>query len=559
MTWESPAALWLLAIVPLLLLARRRRPTTRVVVGNLFLWRGADASDAPSIARRFRRSWQVVLQMAAVSALIAALAAPAWWTAGGHVVFIVDRSLSMNALDNGRSRSASALDALRRVDGALPRGTRVRLLAAGAGLDDVGEFPGGGAASEAAQGLEALHVATSLDQALAFAAQLTPPPDRIVVVTDAGRPPNIATQVDWISVGAPLDNAAVSALGVAARLDDPGASELLATVENHAATPLDAEIVFTLNERSFARERIRAPANGRSTIVLALPEQAGIVAAELLHADALVADNVRRTFAPGTHAIEVLVLGSDPWMERALEVNPSIAVRRLGDAAPRPPDVIVCLECPALPDQASSVLFVPAGTGLEAPVPVVTVVSDHPLLAGLDLNGLLVSPVTAAQDAPGDLIATAGGVPIVTATDLVARRLLALRWRSDSSPLVSQPAFPLLVANAIEWLAAPRGPATVVTAGTTRVTAIDERASSVAGVYARAGAPTLVVNPAAGDESNLRRVSSSPAATPVAAANPSRTPVSLTSLFLAGALALLALEWHARHGAAPRRPQSVKG
>src|SRR5438105_230169 len=103
MVLTNPAALWLLALLPIpFLLARRRRPIAQRAVSNLYLWQTPVAREsARPTLRRIRRDWLVVVQTAFIGAVILALTRPMLASSTLRVAFVVDVSASMGANDAG--------------------------------------------------------------------------------------------------------------------------------------------------------------------------------------------------------------------------------------------------------------------------------------------------------------------------------------------------------------------------------------------------------------------------------------------------------------------------
>jgi hypothetical protein len=237
---------------------------------------------------------------------------------------------------------------------------------------------------------------------------------------------------------------------------------------------------------------------------------------------------------------------------------------------------------------------------------VATASRHHPILDAVVLDGLLVSPVDVER--PLDVsavVASAAGAPVLAAYQDGARRIVELRIDVAESPVTVETAFPLLLANSVEWLAAPRAGATEITAGTGLPADVGARgdvrmagtfdesgrgalttprvsgkatarpagvpaAPGVRGGVAVAGqedtgtseavpqpdrldglgraspASRLVVNPDT-SESDLR-AAVAPALTAVPSGTDRPVRASLTGVLLVGALALLAVEWRVRHG-----------
>jgi hypothetical protein len=204
----------------------------------------------------------------------------------------------------------------------------------------------------------------------------------------------------------------------------------------------------------------------------------------------------------------------------------------------------------------------------------------HQLLHGVAADGGLVSPVRGRPLAEGDeVLATAAALPVIVVQDDGHRRIVELRIDASASNITADVTFPLLVANAVEWLAAARHRPTVLAAGEplrhvlpgdageAAVYGPDGRVvpsrlvgaelivgdTATAGIYrVRAGGrdSAFVVNPVAGPESNLAEPRSGASLEPPPAFLRGTDSTGMTSGLLLAALGLLALEW--RHRVAER-------
>ena len=83
-------------------------------------------------------------------------------------------------------------------------------------------------------------------------------------------------------------------------------------------------------------------------------------------------------------------------------------------------------------------------------------VADHPVLAGVDP---MTIDIRRARPYDGDgivpIATSERGTPLVQIGDRADRRFVMLAFGAADSTLAFAPAFPVLMANAIEWLAHP--------------------------------------------------------------------------------------------------------
>jgi hypothetical protein len=483
MSWANPAALWLLAALLLLLFVRRRPPQRRLAVANLYLWSAATAPDAPRLTRRLRRSLLLFLQAAFMAAVIAAIARPLLSFGGGHVAVLVDVSMSMGA----RHRSATRLDAakahVRQLLEALPRSSRVHLWTAAAIAQNHGEFGSRDSALTAAiQGLQATDTAADLESAVALARNSTPPPSRIHVVTDTPAAPPVE-DVEWTRIAEPAENVALTQLSARRRSADQSI-ELLVAAVNYGTRAASFEAVISQNDAVLARQPMRLSPGGEASAVLTLPQTSGTVFARLEAGDALAADDGRAVAIPPADPLRVLIINGSHFVEQALSTRPGTLVVRGTPDDPRAGagyDVIVCDGCEDVPVDAGSagLLILPPRSGASrgpAPITVNVHARAHPIVDMVSLDSVLAAPIEIALrrnlgDSPGAatiddhrVIAHAAALPLVVAHEDGLRRVVELRL-DPSAGFALESAFPMLIANSLEWLAAPRRTAVTLRAG----------------------------------------------------------------------------------------------
>jgi hypothetical protein len=582
-TWEQPTALWLLLTIVLLLFARRTTPQQRIAVANLFLWADLESLNTSALSRRLRRHWLLILQTAFVACVVIALARPLISFGGQRIAIVLDVSMSMGARDGSVTRLETAKAKVVSLVRDLPRGGHATIWLAGPDVILLGEFARSDASLERAlQPVPPTDAAAELEVAIEQARGAEPAVSRIYVVSD-GAPPDGVEDSVWLSVGGRAENASITALE-ARRNRHARTVALLVAVRNHGTTSMSGDVVITQSASVIARRTLQLPAAHDSSVVFELPDLEGVVAARLEVSDALAADNARFTIVAPDTLLSVRLIGRNYWVEQALAAHPNVMVIAAGDAPPgdeREVDLVVCASCDEVPPshpRAGVLLLPPQSTAPRESSTVVITGETHPLLKGFNADGALVSPIEIGR--PFDraaVLAHAATLPVILAHDHDERRIVELRLDPAASVITGDVRFPLLVANAVEWLAAPRrDPAVLVAgeplrhllnddAGDAVVNGPDGRViparrtgaglvagdTAIAGIYRVTADDTgfaFVVNPAVGRESDLSG--------PPAEARAASTPALLARSYPAGmahglllmALALLALEWRHRAG-----------
>jgi hypothetical protein len=346
---------------------------------------------------------------------------------------------------------------------------------------------------------------------------------------------------------------------------------------NYAPTPAKTGVIITRDQETLAERQLELPATGGASVTLSIPNVAGILSARLTTVDGLGADNVRHTIVAPDEPLEVFLQGDSHYIEQALAVLPGVSLFAASATPPRAPDVVICAGCAEVPRDYpdTNVLLLPRGDRqtLE-PASAIVALDAHPVMDEINFDGALVTPIEGASlPSDAEILARAGGVPVIAAYERGRRRIVELRFDPDLSAVTGEPSFPLLVANIVAWLA-PHS-STVINAGELiRVPHADGLSAIVgpdgrevphrrnadeaivtqtetAGIYRvtqRGGQRHFAVNPATTSESNLSADrSSGPSAVPAIASAP--LAINLSHVLLIAALAVLALEWRVRRTA----------
>ena len=465
-TLLSPfALLWLLpalgGILALYLLKMRRES---VRLPATFLWPArTEEVRANAPIQRLRFSWLMVLQMLAATILIGAIARPQIRQAGlvGEVtILVLDSSASMRATDVSPSRFDRAKALAREAVRSARPGDRVALIEAGAVPRVI--FPLTNDPASVLPRLEAVQATDAegdMGEALRLAGALAADLKgaRLVVLSDGDfrpvtdfAPPGGSggAAVVFQKIGSGNDNLAVSALGAA---KDAGGLKLFVGVKNYGSLSRTAKVMLYADGTPFASRPVTAGAGKAWGETLPAPPGARVLEARLDVKDDLAADNVAYTLNDPSAAARVLLVGgSDPFLERALALDPRVTLDRaksLPNPAPSGYDLVVFNGVPAAPVPARGVLTL-GGVGGTKGVRIKGTERD-PLLEGVDLAAVGASKIGPVEGAT--VLATSDAGPLLTTTTGAQRRI-ALGFASLDSDFPLQPSFPIFVANALDFL-----------------------------------------------------------------------------------------------------------
>ncbi len=485
----SPTALALLAIsIPILLLWMLKMRRRDVTVASTMLWsellRDREA-NAPW--QKLRRNLLLLLQLATLVGLVLALArpfTPVPAVASGAVVVLLDASASMNATDVGPSRFAVAQQAAVKMIEGLGRGGLMTVIA-------VGSQPRVLAASTADRAVLREAVAAARPEegradwasalALASGATSGAAEGTIVIISDGidltmdADLPRLPGEVRYLPVGKATraggtDNLAITTL--AAR-DGRDGLELLIRIANTGpptSSAIQSLLSIYVDGVLYDSRHITVPPGEDLPLTFTadsgLPAGAATIEARLMSKDALALDDV--AWAVCRHGGErraLVVSAGNLFLERAIATLPDVTAFRAspGAALPAEPYDLYVFDG-VLPDRfpEGPVLIIDPPPGN----PLLTVsgafsdtrisqVADHHLLTHVDFGQVQISEAQRVEmpDWPGthELVTAAGG-PLLLVGEPAGRRVAVLTFDLHRSDLPLLVAFPVLMANLVDWL-----------------------------------------------------------------------------------------------------------
>ncbi|HEY0583023.1 MAG TPA: BatA and WFA domain-containing protein [Chloroflexota bacterium] len=478
MTLLAPVALWFLLALPLIfilyLIQSRYRPQ---VVASLLLWRRM-ARDLEAEASWRRPRWDLLLALQLIVALLVglALARPAMLSGGGQrLVVVLDTSASMAARDVAPSRFAAARQEVINVVNAAPVDARVSLVTAGLQPRVVVDNGSPATVLAALDGLQTEATAGDLSGALRVAAGLAAPEaangSHVVAVTDGALDldlPGQAVPVSFKLVGGSGQNLAISEVTLRRPIDRADYLAGFARVVNFNADARSTSMTIMADNRPVDRAPVTVAAAGHADATFRVPAGSQTISVVLAERDTMPGDDRVDLLGYARWSRRAMIVSDAPaaW-EHVFSVVPDLTTRSVRPQDFSPTEVTpgdILLFDGVVPKDLPKTGFI-----LVNPPDNSTVLSrtdtlprqrrashfdaDDPLLKGLDIAPLnvqqlerAVTPAWAASSVDAE------DTPLILHGRLGNQRAVIFTFDPNKSNLPHLAAFPLLMANAVDWL-----------------------------------------------------------------------------------------------------------
>jgi hypothetical protein len=465
--WQA----WLLvagaAALAIWLFRLRVRPR-RVAIPSLVVWQHVLAQPrAQTLWERIRRAVSLAATAAIAVALAVAFARPGPGAAGGEGgrrLIVLDSSWSMRARTaDGGTRWERALAAAR----ALARSAAGEPVALATTADGIVEGPT----------TDLALIEAALDGLTPSGGQAGGWPragdaDSVHFITDGvlriSRPPGF---VVTHSVFEPASNVAITAFDVRPAVSAGSAGVAYLEVANFADEPRDVRLTITRGTTVVrdATMRLGAGEASREALDLAPEGDPRLLARAAADGDALPDDNEAVAWIPEADPTDVVVVSSEPGaiaplLGRSPQLRTTFVSPR--DYTPAAGDVVIFdrIVPAAAPDRPA--LFIAplqavwlGRAGSEERTPRWTASAPHPVLAGVDPFTVAIERANGISGERLEVLARSErGTPLVAIVDEPDLRAVVLTFALDDSNLATAPAFPVLIGNAIDWLAHPGVP-----------------------------------------------------------------------------------------------------
>lgn len=480
MSFASPILLAFLGLaVPIVLLYLLKQRRRRVEVSTLMFWDQIlrDEQSVTSITK-LKKLLSLLLQLLFLALVTFALARPLLsgkLTGARRVVLFIDTSASMLVQEKARTRCDLARDRARGVVRGLSMGDTCMVIAVAAEPDLIHPFTDSKKdLLEAIAKLAPTHGETNFKKALQLIEQL-PVDERethVYLVTDGAfdpieisPPPK--TRFAYLPVGSKADNVGISAFSVRPLPSSPRDFQVHLELTNDSDRERAVPVELRVNGRLAEAFEFTVPAGQSITRTLRqFSAQGGEIEAVADVKDAFPLDNHAYATLPRPNPIKVrLVTPESVFLERALATDDDVLLETVKpEAWSAPGDAVVTIfsGCKPAVTPVGNSIFIgdwPDDLGLrkrgEVAKPLFTEWQrDHPVNRHLALQNVGIEKCASVEpDASWQKLAANFSDPLVLLREDAARKVLLVTFDAEGSDLPLRVAFPILIANAVRYLA----------------------------------------------------------------------------------------------------------
>ena len=492
----APMFLWFLGLIPiviLLYLLKLRR--TRVVIPSTMLWvKSLQDLTANAPFQRLRKNLLMFLQILVLLLAAVALARPfvrAEGMQGAHYALVIDRSASMQTLEDGLMRLDLAKQEALNMVNAMKGGDKMMVVGFAESADVLCELTNDKFRLRSAiRSIAPSDTRTNIRDVMMIVRSLAPDdPDIASVVPDlqlvlfsdgklSDRDEVGARAINMVyrKIGASTNNAGI--VGFSMRKPEEGRNvrlrlqsqhQTFVLVHNEHSAPLETTLSLFFEESLIAVEEIFIPPGEDREVMFTHGDFGdGVLRVELDYEDDLDVDNRAWLALRPQSRVRVLLVGetnstSSFYLKRAFGLEPRVEL-----SAVAPADYLVSnefdltvfngFEPEALP--AGSVLFFDAlppipgirSSGTIENPPVLATDNDHPAMRFLNPSNVGVVSAQRLELPSGSrtLISTRGG-PLVADVSRGGQQILVVAFDLAQSDWPLRLSFPLFIQNVVSW------------------------------------------------------------------------------------------------------------
>jgi len=481
----APLALALAVLLPVIValyLLKLRR--TEHEISSTYLWRKMIRDvEANAPWQKLKPNLLLFLQLLFLAAIILAAARPFTTgqdAVGQNLILILDSSASMSASDVRPTRLEAAKNRAAQIVDEAPGDRRVTVIEAGtAARLRVSATSDLRLAHQAIEEIQAGMGGSQLGLALELASAVAsrqPDTDIFVLSDGRGTLPErliIHGRLHYVQIGLSAENQAVSQFNLEYLAG--GGLQAFIQVSNYGSQPAQRRLDVLADGRVVSAYDLELPAESSESVVAAdLPGTGGMIEARLEGSDPLAADDAASVVVRRPAPVKVaLVTSGNLFLSTALGLLPNVAlsVVQPGEALPAQGADLVIYDRSVpenLPAEGALWFIAPpkstpffSVTGLVESPAIRAVDSSDPLLRSVSLDGVnildsvgIALPGWANTALAGDL-ADGSSIPLLIYGEQGSRRTAILAFDLSHSDFPLNIAFPITLANTLNWLVPP--------------------------------------------------------------------------------------------------------
>ena len=485
MSFLNPLSFFLAGLLPIIIimyLLRLRRP--QHTVSSTFLWqRMVRDVEANAPWQKLQRNFIMILQLLFLASLVFALANPFLWTegiGGNSMIIIIDTSASMAATDAEPSRIEAAKQQAQALSQEVPENTRITVIAAGENTEIlVSASQDRKLTQQAINSISTPMGNSDLTTALQITSAITSrqPNTDIILLSDGNvtLPERLSIQGNFLFYPIGIESANVGITKIQLDQNPSGDNNtLFIQVENFGKEESNRRLEIYSDSTLVNAVDLNVPAQSTENYLQeGISIESKIIEARLSPSDFFPTDDTAWAIGGKRKPVEVLlVTEGNRFLETALGLLPNITFSKLDPLSfettiDLETDLVIFDGYNPLSENlpASNILFIGpedsnslfevAGT-VENPKPR-PASNDSPLLKNISLNGINIRqaafislPNWANTSISGDV--DGSSIPLLFYGSQSGRQIAVLTFKLQDSDLPIQVAFPLLIANIVNWL-----------------------------------------------------------------------------------------------------------
>ena len=490
MNFLNPLAFILLILLPIIVLMyllKLRRP--QKVVSSTYLWQQLIRDiEANAPWQKLQKNILMFLQLLFLIAVIFALSNPFLWSSGtgsSSMIIVIDTSASMSAIDVKPSRIEAAKQQAQDLVDRSPDNTRITVISAGEKTEIlVSATQDRKQAQQAINAISSTFGESDLSSALQITSAITSrqPETDIIVLSDGNvkLPERISIRgnVFYYPIGVNDDNQGITNIQLQQNVSGDN-NTLFVQVENFGSKTVTRRLNIYADEVLYDATDLEIKPNSKAIYLReGLPFETKVIHAELDLGDYYPRDDTAWTTNSNLKPVDIiLVTEGNRFLETALKLLPNISLTSISplgfqDLTNIDADLVVfdgyVPQKEKMP--SSSILFIspPESTDyfelegtIDQPQPR-PASGDNQLLKNISFDGISIwkaekinLPTWATISLSGDY--DGSSTPLLFFGNAEGQRVAVVGFRIQDTDLPLQVAFPLLMANLVNWLAPNTG------------------------------------------------------------------------------------------------------